>query len=51
MEEERRTAMKRLINDAEKLGANTIIDMRYASSQVMNGAAEIIAFGTAVKTY
>ncbi len=51
MEEARRTAMQRLIADAEKLGANAIIGMRYATSQVMNGAAEIIAFGTAVKTY
>ena len=51
MEEARRTAMQRLITDAEKLGADAIIGMRYATSQVMNGAAEIIAFGTAVKTY
>ncbi len=51
MEEARRTAMQRLISDAEKLGADAIIGMRYATSQVMTGAAEIIAFGTAVKTY
>lgn len=51
MEETRRTAMQRLIADAEKLGADAIIGMRYATSQVTNGAAEIIAFGTAVKTY
>jgi len=51
MEEARRTAMQRLIADAEKLGADAIIGMRYATSQVMTGAAEIIAFGTAVKTY
>jgi uncharacterized protein YbjQ (UPF0145 family) len=51
MEEARRTAMQRLIIDAEKLGADAIIGMRYATSQVMTGAAEIIAFGTAVKTY
>jgi uncharacterized protein YbjQ (UPF0145 family) len=51
MEEARRTAMQRLIVDAEKLGADAIIGMRYATSQVMTGAAEIIAFGTAVKTY
>ena len=51
MEEARRTAMQRLITDAEKIGADAIIGMRYATSQVMNGAAEIIAFGTAVKTY
>jgi uncharacterized protein YbjQ (UPF0145 family) len=51
MEEARRTAMQRLIADAEKLSADAIIGMRYATSQVMTGAAEIIAFGTAVKTY
>ena len=51
MEEARRTAMQRLITDAEKIGADAIIGMRYATSQVMTGAAEIIAFGTAVKTY
>jgi len=51
MEEARRTAMQRMIADAEKLGADAIIGMRYATSQVMNGAAELIAFGTAVKTY
>lgn len=51
LEEARRTAMQRMIADAEKLGADAIIGMRYATSQVMNGAAELIAFGTAVKTY
>ena len=50
MEEARRTAMKRMIDDATKLGADAIIGMRYATAQTMHGAAEIIAFGTAVKT-
>jgi uncharacterized protein YbjQ (UPF0145 family) len=50
MEESRRTAMQRMIDDAEKLDANAIIGMRYATAQTMHGAAEIIAFGTAVKT-
>jgi uncharacterized protein YbjQ (UPF0145 family) len=50
MEEARRTAMQRMIEDAEKLGANAIVGMRYATAQTMQGAAEIIAFGTAVKT-
>jgi uncharacterized protein YbjQ (UPF0145 family) len=44
MEESRRTAMQRMIADA-------IIGMRYATAQTMHGAAELIAFGTAVKTY
>ncbi|MDG6218358.1 MAG: YbjQ family protein [Candidatus Thermoplasmatota archaeon] len=51
MEEARRTAMKRMIADAEQYGADAIIGMRYATAQTMHGAAEIIAFGTAVKTF
>lgn len=51
MEEARRTAMERMIKDAEKLGADAIIGMRYSTAQTMAGAAEIIAFGTAVKTH
>ena len=50
MEEARRTAMQRMIEDAKRLGANAIVGMRYATAQTMRGAAEIIAFGTAVKT-
>jgi len=51
MEEARRTAMQRMIEDAKKLGADAIVGMRYATAQTMHGAAEIIAFGTAVKTH
>jgi len=51
MEEARRTAMQRMIDDAKNLGADAIIAMRYATAQTMHGAAEIIAFGTAVKTH
>jgi len=51
MEESRRTAMQRMIDDAKKLGADAIIGMRYATAQTMHGAAELIAFGTAVKTH
>ena len=51
MEEARRTAMQRMIEDAQKLGADAIIGMRYATAQTMRGAAELIAFGTAVKTH
>ena len=49
MEEARRTAMQGLIEDAEALGAEAIIGMRYATAQTMVGAAELIAFGTAVR--
>jgi len=51
MEEARRTAMQRMIDDAKKLGADAVICMRYATAQTMRGAAELIAFGTAVKTH
>ncbi len=50
MEESRRTAMQRMVDDAKRLNADAIIGMRYATAQTMVGAAEIIAFGTAVKT-
>jgi len=50
MEEARRTAMQRMIEEAEKLDAHAIVGMRYATAQTMRGAAEIIAFGTAVRT-
>jgi uncharacterized protein YbjQ (UPF0145 family) len=51
MEETRRTAMQRMMDDATKLGAEAIVGMRYATAQTMHGAAEIIAFGTAVKLH
>ena len=51
LEEARRTAMQRMIEEAEKLGAEAIVGMRYATAQTMRGAAEIIAFGTAVRTF
>jgi len=51
MEESRRTAMQRMIEDANKLGADAVIGMRYSTAQTMVGAAELIAFGTAVKTH
>jgi len=51
MEEARRTAMQRMIDDGKKLGADAIICMRFATAQTMGSAAEIIAFGTAVKTH
>jgi uncharacterized protein YbjQ (UPF0145 family) len=49
MEESRRTATERMIAQAEALGADAIITMRYMTAQTMRGAAEIVAFGTAVK--
>ena len=49
MNEARALATKRMVDEAEKLGADAIINIRYASSAIMQGAAEVIAYGTAVK--
>jgi uncharacterized protein YbjQ (UPF0145 family) len=49
MNEARALATKRMVEDAEKLGADGIVNIRYASSAVMQNAAEVIAYGTAVK--
>ena len=45
----RAQATKRMVDEAEKLGADAIVNVRYASSAVMQGAAEILVYGTAVK--
>ncbi len=45
----RQIATKRMVDDAESLGADAIISIKYGSSTVMGGAAEIIAYGTAVR--
>ena len=47
--EARQIAMKRMVDEAEQLGADAVINVRFASSSVMQGAAEIMAYGTAVK--
>jgi len=49
MNEARVKATKRMVEEAEKLGADGIVNIRYTSSTVMSGAAEIMAYGTAVK--
>ncbi len=49
MNEARATATKRMVEDAESLGADAIVMVRYTSSDVMANAAEILAYGTAVK--
>ena len=45
----RNIATERMIAEAEKIGADAIVGVRYGSSGVMQGAAEMIAYGTAVK--
>jgi len=42
-------AIERMMNQAETLGANAIIGVRFTTSQTMSGAAEILAYGTAVR--
>ena len=49
MNEARAIATKRMVEEAEALGADAIVNVRYASSAVIQGAAEIIVYGTAVK--
>jgi uncharacterized protein YbjQ (UPF0145 family) len=45
----REQAMQRMMQDAKRLGADAIINMRLTTSMVMQGASEILAYGTAVK--
>ena len=49
IKEARQIATKRMVDEAEALGAEAVVGVRYGSSTVMSGAAEIIAYGTAVK--
>lgn len=49
MNEARAIATKRMVEEAQQLGADAVVCLRYASSAIMQGAAEIIAYGTAVK--
>ena len=49
MNEARALATKRMVEEAEALGADAIVNIRYASSSVTQGAAEVIVYGTAVK--
>lgn len=49
LNEARALATKRMVEEAESLNADAIINVRYTSSMVAAGAAEILAYGTAVK--
>ena len=49
MNEARALATKRRVEEAEELKADAIVNVRYASSAIMQGAAEVIVYGTAVK--
>ena len=48
MAEAREQAIQRMVEDAERAGANAIVDTRFMTSMVMSGAAEILVYGTAV---
>ncbi len=49
MNSARALATKRMVEEAGKLGADAVINIRYSSASVMQGAAEVIVYGTAVK--
>jgi len=46
--EAREQALDRMVEDSRQLGANAIVDVRFTTSMLMQGAAELLAFGTAV---
>ena len=48
MAEAREEAVQRMIEDTEKKGANAVISMRFSTSMIMQNAAEVLAYGTAV---
>jgi uncharacterized protein YbjQ (UPF0145 family) len=45
----RMEALNRMVNDAQKLGADAVVNVRFTTSQTMAGAAELLAYGTAVR--
>ena len=49
LNEARQIATKRMVDEATALGADAVVGVRYGSSAVMQGAAEVVAYGTAVK--
>jgi uncharacterized protein YbjQ (UPF0145 family) len=49
MAEAREQAIDRMVEEARELGADAVISVRFSTSEVMKGAAELLAYGTAVK--
>ncbi len=49
LNEARAIATKRMVTEAEELGADAVVNIRYATSNIMQGAAEVLVYGTAVK--
>ena len=48
MAEAREQALDRMVEEARSLGANAVVEIRFSTSEVMSGAAELLAYGTAV---
>ncbi len=48
MAEAREEAIRRMVEDAEKTGANAVVGMRFSTSMIMQNAAEVLAYGTGV---
>jgi len=48
MSEAREEAIRRMVEDAEKKGANAVVGMRFATSMIMQSASEVLAYGTGV---
>lgn len=49
LKEARKEATERMVDQANQLGANAVVNVRYATSSVAQGAAELFAYGTAVR--
>ncbi len=49
LNESRETAIKRMVEEAEQLGADAVINIRFTTSMVIQGSSEVLAYGTAVK--
>ena len=49
LNEARQIAVKRMVDEAKEMGADAVIGIRYGSAQMMSGAAEVVAYGTAVR--
>lgn len=49
LSQSRKEALQRMVEEAEKLNADAVVNIRFTTSQTMAGAAELLAYGTAVK--
>jgi uncharacterized protein YbjQ (UPF0145 family) len=49
LQESREDALARMVQEAESLGANAVVNLRFATSSITQGAAELFAYGTAVQ--